>query len=94
MTDVSAKIRSTVGDTSALDGVRKRYDDLCAMRDGANKKAGDLQQKLDAANARSESARREAEQHAAAIQNIRGGPENWLKLKKEIGQLARLLGGR
>jgi uncharacterized coiled-coil DUF342 family protein len=94
MTDPTAEIRATVGDTSALQGVRDRYKHLCALRDGANKKCGDLQSKLDAANLRAEAARREAEQHAAAIQNIRGGGENWLALKKEIGQLARLLGGQ
>ncbi len=94
MTDVTALIRKTAGDTSAMDGVRARYAELCELRDGANKKAGDLQSKLDAANLKAESARREANEYATQIQNIRGGGENWLALKKEIGQLARLLGGR
>lgn len=94
MNDVTAQIRATAGDTSALDAVRARYTTLCALRDAANKKLGDLQAKLDKANERSESARREANEYAAQIQNIRGGAEAWLALKKEIGQLAKLLGGK
>lgn len=94
MNDVTALIRKTAGDTSALDSVRARYVQLCALRDGANKKAGDLKAKLDAANTRSETARREAAEYAAQIQNIRGGTKAWFALKKEIGQLARLLGGK
>lgn len=94
MTDVTAQIRATAGDTSAMDLIRGRYNDLCRLRDAAIKKCGDLQYKLDKANAASESARREASEHAKAIQDIRGGAENWLALKREIGQLARLLGGR
>jgi uncharacterized coiled-coil DUF342 family protein len=93
MSDPTALIRKTAGDTSALDAVRNRYADLCKLRDAANAKAGDLQAKLDAANLRAETARREANEYAAQIQNIRGGGENWLALKKEIGQLARMLGG-
>ncbi len=92
--DVTAQIRDSAGDTSAMDGVRDRYQMLCELRDAAYEKCGDLQSKLDDANSRSESARREANEYAAQIQNIRGGGENWLALKKEIGQLARLLGGR
>ena len=94
MNDVTAQIRATAGKTSAMDAVRARYAALCALRDGANKKAGDLQAKLTAANARSETARREAAEYAAQIRNIRGGQEAWFALKKEIGQLARLLGGK
>jgi uncharacterized protein YlxW (UPF0749 family) len=94
MSDPTAEIRATAGDTSAMDAVRARYAKLCRLRDAANKKAGDLEAKKEAANARSESARREAMQHAADIQNIRGGGEAWLALKKEISQLARLLGGK
>lgn len=91
--DVTAQIRESAGDTSAIDAVRNRYQMLCDLRDAAYAKCGDLQAKLDAANARSEVARREASEYAAQIQNIRGGGENWLLLKKEIGHLARLLGG-
>jgi len=94
MSDPTAEIRSTAGDTSTIDGVRKRYAHLCSLRDAANQKATVVRMMLDAANQRADTARREAQQHAAEIQNIRGGGENWLKLKKEIGQLARLLGGR
>ena len=94
MTDVTAQIRATAGNTSALDAVRSRYTELCALRDGANKKIGDLKAKLDAANARIDTARREAAEYAAQIQNIRGGHEAWFSLKKEIGQLARLLAGK
>lgn len=93
MSDPTAEIRATAGDTSAMDAVRARYELLCDLRDRAYAKCGDLQAKLDAANLRSEAARREAQEYAAQIQNIRGGGENWLLLKKEIGNLARLLGG-
>lgn len=93
-TDVTAQIRESAGDTSAMDAVRARYQMLRDLVQDANAKCGDLQAKLDAANARSESARLEANEYAAQIQNIRGGGQNWLLLKKEIGHLARLLGGR
>ena len=94
MTDVTALIRETAGDTAAMEAVRERYKLLCELRDAANAKAAEVIAKRDAANERAEVARREAMQHAAELQNIRGGAENWLALKKEIGQLARLLGGR
>lgn len=94
MTDPTAAIRATAGDTSAMDIVRDRYAHLCALRDAALAKAAPVQAKLDAANERCEAARREAMQLAAEIQNIKGGGEAWLALKKEIGQLARLLGGK
>ena len=77
-----------------MDAIRARYTDLCALRDGANKKAGDLKSKLDAANARADTARREAAEYAAQIRSIRGGQEAWFAVKKEIGHLARLLGGK
>lgn len=90
MNDVTAEIKATAGDKSAMNALVKRYTDLCALRDGANAKidkAG-LRAKLDAANERAEVARREASQYAAQIQEIRGGGESWLALKREIGQLA------
>lgn len=94
MSDVTAQIRETAGKTDAMDLVRARYAQLCTLRDGANKKCGDLQGKLDKANAKCETARREAMEYAQQIQDIRGGGKNWLALKREIGQLAKILGGR
>lgn len=94
MTDPTAQIRATAGKTDTMDAVRARYAQLCALRDAANKKAESVQKKLDQANERAETARREATQFAAEIQNIRGGGEAWLALKREIAQLARILGGK
>jgi uncharacterized coiled-coil DUF342 family protein len=90
MTDVTAEIKATAGDKSAMNTLVARYQRLCTLRDEANAKidkAG-LRAKLDAANERAEVARREASQYAAQIQEIRGGGVAWLSLKREIGQLA------
>lgn len=94
MSDPTAQIRATAGDPGTMDAVRQRYEMLCALRDEANKKAEPVRKKLDAANERAQIATRQAAELAAEVLNIRGGAEKWLALKKEIGQLARLLGGR
>jgi uncharacterized coiled-coil DUF342 family protein len=93
MSDPTSEIHAIIGDTTALDGLKARYAQLCKARDAANKKAAPVQKKLDDANEKCETFRREAAGHVQELQNIRGG-DKWLSLKKEIGQLARLLGGR
>ncbi len=71
--------------------LKERYTRLCALRDAANAAVAPFQSQLDAVNLKIESMRAEATALAAQIQAARGGGENWLKLKKEIGVLANAL---
>lgn len=80
------------GDSMAQ--LKERYARLCSIRDAANQAIEPFRQQLEALNAQLQALQAEANALAGKVHAGRGGSENWLTLKREIGSLARLLGGR
>lgn len=73
--------------------LKARYKELCDRRDKVNASTQGLKKELEAANLKAEQARLEAMKIAAKISEARGGAA-WITMKKEIGILARALGGK
>lgn len=72
--------------------LRARYDLLCKEVAEMNEKLKPFKEELAAAAARAEMARVAAMEISQKISEIRGGLA-WFAKKKEIGRLARALGG-
>lgn len=71
---------------------KARYKELCAVRDAKNAEVEALRKELDAANQEAQAAKAKADAIALKISEARGGAA-WVKLKKEIGILARAVSG-
>lgn len=96
--EIIDKIRTYFGSkgdkaVDTLELLKSRYAELCAYRDAVNAKIAPLQKQLDEVNAIAQRANASALEISKSIQEIRGG-EAWIKLKREIGILARALSGR
>lgn len=70
-----------------------RYVELCAIRDKVNAKNVPLEEQLTLVNAEIEVLRLKAEALAAKIDSNRGG-EAWIRLKRDIGALAKATTGK
>lgn len=71
--------------------LKERYERLCAIRDAANTAVAPFRAQLEQVNSKIQSFHAEVNALAAQIDKGRGGAENWLKLKREIGVLANAL---
>lgn len=76
-----------------LDDFRKRYTELCAYRDAVEVKIAPLRAELKEAQTVAEEARVKCQAVADKLSAARGG-QKWFQLKKEIGLLAKALGGK
>lgn len=76
-----------------LDDLRERYVQLCATRDAIEVRIKPLREQLADATKTAEKARVYAEEISQQLNAARGG-KNWFILKKNIGTLAKLLGGK
>jgi hypothetical protein len=76
-----------------IEAIRARYEFLCAERDATEQKIAPLRQELADAAAVAEVHRVKAMKVRERLDAARGG-EKWFALKKEIGLLARALGGQ
>lgn len=72
---------------------RAKYDALCAERDAKLAEVAPLVEELTKANAEVASAQEKANAIAVQISDVKGG-QYWLDLKRHIGALAKLLGGK
>lgn len=73
--------------------LKARYDELCAQRDATNERLAPLKAELIAAADEAEVYRVKAEAVSKRLSEARGGMA-WIALKKEIGLLAKALGGK
>jgi len=73
--------------------LRARYKELCAKRDKTNEELAPLKKELEIANLEAEKTRLKATEIAEKISKARDGME-WIAMKKEIGMLAKALGGK
>jgi len=73
--------------------LRARYEKLCAYRDQVEVRIAPLRAQLADANAAAEKARVYATEVAKQLSDARGG-QSWFVLKKNIGMLAKALGGK
>lgn len=87
------KVLEETGSSVTLDDLRKRYAELCAVRDATLTRIAPLQKQLDDARIVAEQARVHCTTVAEQLSAARGGMA-WFKLKKEIGLLAKALGGK
>lgn len=76
-----------------LGDLRARYQKLCSIRDEIEARIAPLRAQLADANSAAEKARVYATQVAEQLSKARGG-ESWFVLKKNIGILAKALGGK
>lgn len=76
-----------------MDDLRQRYNQLCAYRDAVEQKIAPLRAQLADANEAAEKARVYAQTIAEQLSKARGG-SSWFILKKNIGTLAKALGGK
>jgi hypothetical protein len=76
-----------------LEDFRKRYADLCSYRDAIEVEIAPLRAALAAEQVNAEKARVRCQEVADQLMAARGGAK-WFKLKKEIGLLAKALGGK
>lgn len=68
--------------------LEQRYHELCAKRDATDAAVAPLKARMHAAAERADLARVEATELRRQIEAQRGGFEQWVALKREIGQLA------
>lgn len=76
-----------------LDDFRRRYQELCMQRDAIEEKIKPLRKQLADAQLIAENARVHCTTIAKQLFEARGGAD-WFRLKKEIGLLAKALGGK
>lgn len=81
-------------DPYSKEGVRVAYDAACAERDAIEARVAPLRAKARAAADESEKFRVKAMDAHAELVAARGGNASWFALKKRIGTLAKLLGGK
>lgn len=72
----------------------RQYKALCAERDRVNAETEPLIAAREVASVEAQNLNAKANDLSDEIWNVRGGPRNWLGLKKEIGRLARLTSGK
>lgn len=80
------------GEPVSLDDLRVRYRELCDYVNSVNIRIAPLKKQLEEANKTAENARVYATEIAKQVNEARGGAR-WFVLKKEIGLLAKALGG-
>lgn len=76
-----------------LGDLRAKYQKLCDVRDQIETRIAPLRAQLASANTAAENARVYATNVAAQLSEARGG-QSWFVLKKNIGILAKALGGK
>lgn len=77
----------------SLDDFKKRYQQLCTRRDEIENKIKPLRKQLADAQVIAENARVHCTTIAQQLYDARGGAD-WFRLKKEIGLLAKAIGGK
>lgn len=76
-----------------MDDLRARYNKLCAYRDQVEQQIAPYRAQLKDAQEVAEKARVYCQEIADKLYEARGG-KNWFILKKNIGLLAKALGGK